>query len=443
MNFQALFARAPDRVLNVGLIGVGEFGASLADRARKVKQMQLVAFCDREPERVKAELAGMGIDGDDVLVTNDPQALLDARLDVLVEATGDPEAGARHAVRALESGIDVVMVTKETDSVVGPYLADLARRHERVYTPVEGDQPALLIGLASWAGVLGLEIAAAGKSSEYDFVFDQSARTVTCRAQALTVMRFRELWELGSDGIEETLELRAAALGGLPLRTVPDYCEMCIVANATGFVPDIPELHAPVARTVELPDILRPRERGGILSGLGKIEVFNCLRRPDEASFAGGVYVVVTGLDRKTCELLRGKGIPVDRGGEFALLYNPSHLLGVEAPMTILEAGLLRLSSGAAAPRPVCDVLGRTNRALPAGHTLALGARHAIDGLDPLLVPAKRAAGTNPIPFYLAAGGTLTRDVPAGTILTVDVVRLPQDGVLRGLRSAQDDVFGL
>jgi hypothetical protein len=49
-----------------------------------------------------------------------------------------------------------------------------------VVTPVDGDQPSLLIGLVSWAEVLGLEIIAAGKSSEYDFVFDAATGAVTC-----------------------------------------------------------------------------------------------------------------------------------------------------------------------------------------------------------------------------------------------------------------------
>jgi predicted homoserine dehydrogenase-like protein len=40
-------------------------------------------------------------------------------------------------------------------------------------TPVDGDQPSLLMGLATWAEMLGFTMVAAGKSSEYDFVFDE------------------------------------------------------------------------------------------------------------------------------------------------------------------------------------------------------------------------------------------------------------------------------
>ena len=65
------------------------------------------------------------------------------------------------------------MASKEAGIVVGPILNHLANQKGVVYTEVEGDQPSLLIGLNSWAETLGLEVLAAGKSSEYDFVLEE------------------------------------------------------------------------------------------------------------------------------------------------------------------------------------------------------------------------------------------------------------------------------
>jgi hypothetical protein len=45
--------------------------------------------------------------------------------------------------------------------------------------PVDGDQPSLLIDLVTWGETLGFDILAAGKSSEYDFVFDRTSGRVT------------------------------------------------------------------------------------------------------------------------------------------------------------------------------------------------------------------------------------------------------------------------
>ncbi len=106
------------------------------------------------------------------IAAGDLAAVAALPLDVVLEATGDPEAGARHAEMAIAAGHHVVMVTKETDSVIGPILSRMARDRGVVVAPVDGDQPSLLIGLATWAQVIGLRIVAAGKSSEYDFVFD-------------------------------------------------------------------------------------------------------------------------------------------------------------------------------------------------------------------------------------------------------------------------------
>lgn len=56
---------------------------------------------------------------------------------------------------AIEAGHHLVLVSKEVDSVIGPYLAHLARQRSKVVTPNDGDQPSLLIGLITWAQTLG------------------------------------------------------------------------------------------------------------------------------------------------------------------------------------------------------------------------------------------------------------------------------------------------
>src|SRR5690606_4377588 len=179
-------------------------------------------------------------------------------LDMVVEATGDAEAGARHALAAIEAGRGVTMVTKEAECVVGPILAAKARAAGVPYTLVEGDQPALLIGLVSWARTLGLPIICAGKSSEYDYVYDPGTHKVTWTTESVTAPGIVNLWDLGTDRAA-TVQARAEALAGLPQRTVPDNCEMALVANATGLLPDRPDFHAPLTRSVELPDLYIPK----------------------------------------------------------------------------------------------------------------------------------------------------------------------------------------
>ena len=240
-----------------------------------------------------------------------------------------------------------------------------------------------------------------------------------------------------------TIAARAKALAALPQRTVPDYCEMALVSNATGLVPDRPDFHTPLTRAIELPDLYIPKADGGLLEGEGRIDVFNCLRRPDEASFAGGVFIVVGWADARSGALFRGKGIPTTADGKYGLIYNPSHLLGVEAPISILAAARLGQSILDERYRPVVDLTARAQRDLPAGHKLEIvGTRHAVPDLEPVLTPAAAVQGDAPLPYYMAVGRTLTRPVPAGSFITADAVEAPEESVLWRLRAEQDAMFG-
>ena len=215
---------------------------------------------------------------------------------------------------------------------------------------------------------------------------------------------------------------------------------MGLVANGSGLRPDTPTFHVPVARTLEVPAVLCPTADGGMLSGRGVIDVFNCLRRPDEVSFAGGVFIVVACDDPATWRTLAEKGIPVSDDTGHALLYNPQHLLGVEAPVSILSAVLLGLSTGGAELAHRCDLVARASRDFAAGEVLAITDHHhhEVAGLEPILVEPVKATGENPLPYYMAVERKLTRAVAAGEIITRDMIEPDDDSVLWKLRAEQD-----
>ena len=169
-----------------------------------------------------------------------------------VEATGDPEAGTRHALLAIAAGHHVVMVTKDTDSVVGPELGRRAAARGLVVTPADGDQPSLLIGLVTWAEVLGLTIICAGKSSESVFVFDPATGAVTSNGRTVAAPGLGDWLDPWERQWAEFVAARSAAAADLPQRAVPDLCELALVANATALSPDRPDLHAPILRIPEI-----------------------------------------------------------------------------------------------------------------------------------------------------------------------------------------------
>ena len=428
MNFEMLFAGADDKPVESALIGVGEFGASLIAQGQRMPSLNVRVLCDQDTARARAAAVAAGVDADQIsvcdtvkaaqsafdagktVILEDATLINDLNIDIVVEATGVPEVAATNAIAA-----------------------------------IDGDQPSLLIGLVTWARVLGLEIVTAGKSSEYDFVYDPAQKSVSWRDQVVNVPDFDQLWQLPSSDLAETLAARAEQLSAFPRRIVPDYCEMGVVCNAIGLKPDRSDFHAPICRTVEVPEILRPAAFGGMLQRSGVVDVFNCLRRPDEASFAGGVFIVVRCSDEGTWKTLKGKGIPVSRANDHALLYNPQHLLGLEAPISMLSAVRLGRSTGGADPRPVVDLVARAVAPLKAGMKFEISDphHHTMHGVDSFLADATPVTDQNPLPYYLALHQTLKRDVAQGEMITADAVDLPETSRLVQLRQEQDRFFGM
>ena len=458
MNHHVRF-RPESRRVEAAVVGAGAFGRSFLAQGRRMRLMGARIAVDREAAIAAAGLVAAGAAAAEIaecataadakgawerglcIASASLDVILDLPFDVLVEASGQPEPAAMAALAAIEHGKHVALVSKEADSVVGPYLAARAAESGLVCTPVDGDQPSLLIDLVTWAETLGLEIIAAGKSSEYDFVYDPVTHRVTTEAGAADIPGLDALWHLPRGDLGAALAERRARIG-LPTRAVPDLCEMGLVANATGLCPDIPAFHAPVIRVAEVPTVFDTLEEGGILSGTNRVDVFNCLRLPHEVSFAGGVFVTVRCTDPATWRVLEAKGHILSRTGRAALIYLPRHLLGIEAPISVLDA-VLHHRSAAGPVRQHVDLVGRAEADLPAGRVLAAeGHHHKIAGLSAELVPGAPLADGRPLPFYLLANRVLARPVRRGEHVTFGDIGWTADAPLLRLRQAQDAMTG-
>ncbi|MCP5084298.1 MAG: flagellar biosynthesis protein FlgA [Alphaproteobacteria bacterium] len=463
MNYADLFAKfgSADEHTRASLIGVGQFGRTLLMQSRRIPQLTLGVLCDLDIDRLKETCRSVGLDEDGyavaetvaaailaieagkIALTVDPDVAIEAPGDVIVEATGSAEAGTRNSLHAIEQGRHIALVTKETDSVVGPMIAARAARQGLVVSQVDGDQPSLLLGLVSWAQTLGLELVCAGKASEYDFVFDQGTQQASAEGVDLQVPLSDRLWNLDSGDLKASIGERSEVLAALPQRTPPDYCEMCLVANASGLKPDRPEFHAPVARVSELPDLFRTQQEGGLLSQTGRLDMFNCFRRPDEVSAAGGVFVVVRIPDEETGRLFGAKGMPTSRDRTHLLAYNPTHLLGVEAALSVIVPHRLGLPTGSSTVAPICDVAMRATKDLAAGTVLDDHGHHHhhVDGVEALLVDTAPIARSQALPYFMAMGCTLTKAVAQGEFISPSAVVQPEGSQLWSLRGEQDRHF--
>lgn len=461
MIYRQLFDRAgPDTIVRAGIIGTGRFATPIITQAQDIPRVDIpvVADLDVEAAREAFRLAGVpdgsvavcesqvaareAMDRGQKVIVPDGMLMMELPVEVVVEATGLPEPGARHGMAAIEQGKHVAMVNKETDVTVGPILKHMADEAGVVYTAVDGDQHGLSMGLISWARELGFEVVCAGKSRDSEVVFDAEARTLVNRGEtvALGEAEVRLFDPIPPGGASERVAERQAFLDARGLAQVAGYdlVELALTANATGLAFDVEEVRCPALRTAEIPEAMCPTDEGGILAGRGVVDAVSCLRSPSEPGLGGGVFVVVSCPNDFARKGLGRSGlVPNSRGSAF-LIYRPHHLLSLEISISILCAHLLRLPTGATELLPRFDVVARAREDLQAGEIV--GPTH-----DPkfqfLVREAQPVAPGTPVPFLLASRNPLTVDVPAGTMITAEMVAPPEDSALWPLRAEQDRLF--
>lgn len=461
MNYDLLFSNSSKKKVELAIIGVGGFNHSLFTYGMRNEKLSIRILCGRNIQKCVDAYLAAGVKQEDIvhctdkenglkayaagksLVFDDVKLAMQMPFDVVVEGTGNPEASATYALHAIENGKSVVNVTKESDVVVGPLLSKKAREKGVIYSLAEGDQPSLLVGLVTWVKNAGLTILGIGKASEYDFIYDVAESTVEVLGKKVHVPGFADVWDLGDD-YAATVKKRSEMLKMFNQRAIPDLAEMSIVCNhLSDFDPDVEAFHYPIARSLEVADLMCPKEMGGLFSDSKRIDVFNCLRRTDEQSMEGGEFVVVACDDEETWRVLKDKGVPVSKNGKTAMIYYPAHYLGFEALFSVFSIGMLGLPTGSDNPTPRYDLVAKANRDMAKGtHLKAVGHHHVIDGFDGIIRPAARIDRNIQLPYYLADGMTLKCDVKKGELLTSEMLEVPEeDTILWSLRREQDDVF--
>src|ERR1051325_11223711 len=125
--------------IRVGLIGAGKFGTMYLAQALHTPGTHIVGVADLSVPRAKEALARAGWPAERFAARTPAEAggrgtthvgddvaslIADPRIDVIIDATGDPSAGIRHALAAIGNGKHIIMVNVEADALVGPLLAE-------------------------------------------------------------------------------------------------------------------------------------------------------------------------------------------------------------------------------------------------------------------------------------------------------------------------------
>lgn len=444
MNLHRLLQQraAQGRPVRVGVIGCGKFASMYLAQAPTTPGLHVLGIADLAPARAienlkrvgwaparyGAKSLGAAVDQGTTHLGDDVAALVrHPAVDVIVEATGHPPAGVRHALMAIAAKKHVVMVTVEADAFVGPLLARKAAEAGVIYSLAYGDQPALICDLVDWARASGFAVTAAGRGHKWLPKFAQSTPDTVW-----------ENWGLSAE---------QARIGGMNPRMFNSFLdgtkpaiESTAVANATGLTPAPDGLTYPPCATADLAEVMRPRAEGGMLDHKGQVEVVSSLR-PDGSEIADnlrwGVWVVFEAPNEYSARCFREYGLATDRSGRYASMYKRWHLIGLELGISVASVALRGEATGCATGFRA-DAVAMAKKDMNQGDVLDGEGGYTVSGK---LLPAAASLKLGALPIGLAHNVTLKRPVKQGAIVTwVDVAADEGDDVVR-FRREMERVF--
>ena len=421
MNLHAMLRQreTAGRPVTVGLIGAGKFGTMFLTQVRRTHGMHLVGVADLDVVRARNQLSAAGWSQESFAarsladaatsratnVTADAEALIACpAIEVIVEATGVPSAGIRHALAAISHGKHIVMVNVEADVLAGPLLAQKAQAAGVVYSLAWGDQPALICEHVDWARTCGFTVVAAGKGTRYEPSYHQSTPDTVWEI----LDRYLKIDDRKSINPKMFNSFIDGSKSGI---------EMSAVCDATGLVPQSEGLSFPPASRFELAEVCKPRSAGGTLEKAGVTEVVSSVRRDGSDvphHLALGTYVVIEGDSDYARQCFKEYAMLPDASGRYAALYRAIHMIGLELGVSVASAALRREPTGAPTGfRSV--VVAVAKRPLKAGEILDGEGGFCVWGRQ---MPAGHSLSGGCLPLGLAHDVRLNRDVPVGAPLT-------------------------
>ena len=434
---------AAGRPIRIGQIGAGKFGTMFLSQVRLTPGMHLAGLADLMPARARERLTGVGWPREQIearsvgdalmsgktFVTDDALALIaHPAVEVIVEATGIPEAGIKHALSVIAHGKHIVMVNVEADALAGPLLARRAREAGVVYSLAWGDQPALICEHVDWARTCGFEVIAAGKGTRYHPSYHQSTPE--------TVWSILDQYLKITDRSHINPKMFNSFVDG-----TKSGIEMTAVSNATGLRPQSNGLGFPPSSRFDLAEVCKPKGEGGTLETKGVTEVVSSVDRQAKDvphHLAMGTYVVIASESPYAKQCFTEYHLLPDRSGKYAALYRPTHMIGLELGVSVASVALRQEPTGA----PVAfnsDVVATAKRALKKGEILDGEGGFCVWGKQ---TPAAASLQHGYLPLGLAHEVTLTRDIAEGEALKWSDVLCDQEAPAVRVRREMEALFG-
>jgi predicted homoserine dehydrogenase-like protein len=323
-------------------------------------------------------------------------------IDVVVDATGNPEIGAKLGWYSLLNGKHVATFNVEADALVGSLLHAMAREKNLVYTGLAGDEPAAVLELIKFANFLELPVIAAGKGKNNTLLpsctpdmFDSSSRAPSAKSMCSFV-----------DGTNTMIEMAA-------------------VANAVGYRPDVSGMHGPNCSLEDIARLFVPKQDGGLLAHEQIVDY-------TLGSLAPGVFAVVR-ADHPVVDSIFG--YVYKRQGKYLALIRPYHLLSLEAPISIAQAVLEGRTTIASMPdRRTAEVVAIAKRNLVPGDRIDGIGGYTVRGM---IKAYEESVAEGLMPIGVLEGATVTEPVAVGQPISRGNVSLPEGTAAKALWERQ------
>ena len=299
--------------VKVGLVGAGQMGQGIVAQVAKMYGVELVCIIDKNQNQLDIAANRYKKLKDNRVLCSDSIAALDnVELDIVIEATGTPAAGALVANNVLNRGVNLILLNVETEATIGLALRKEAEKNGAIVTVADGDEPVAALDLYNFATELSFEVISIGKGKNNPFNRFATPSSLTKEA-SLKKMNPKMLTSF-VDGTKTMVEMTA-------------------LANFLNFNIDVDGMHGIEATYENINQYYIPKKDGGLLH---KSQVVDFA-----FGIAPGVFAVIYSEDEYVnyeMEYLKmGKG-------PYWTLARPYHLTSLEIPRTIRHIMLEKYS---------------------------------------------------------------------------------------------------
>jgi predicted homoserine dehydrogenase-like protein len=406
--------------IRTGVIGAGFMGKGLVYQLSKMPGMRPSLVVNRSPEKSIAAYVESGFKREHILVSDDPHKLATAvaenrpavsteseiagkvaTLDVVIEATGAVEQGAREALSCIKNKKHFISLNAETDGTIGCLLKRKADDAAVVYSNSDGDQPGVIMRMVEYCEGCGFEVLAAVNCKGF---MNVHATPESIKEWAVRQRTSPRMTCAFTDGTKMNIEQN-------------------VVCNATGL---IPFKRGMIGVKTNQANAVKDFEATGALAGPRGIVDFTL-----GGDFGGGIFIIARGKNREFVQPYL-KYLKMGEGPNY-MFFRPYHLCHIETPLSAAEAVVYGEATIAARGKPVAHTVTLAKRDLKPGETLdGIGGFNQYGQLE----VAEKTKGL--LPIGLAEGVRLKREIKQDQPIPMDAVELDESSLLVKLWKEQE-----